>query len=113
VLAVDDRHVAFCEYNGSVARIIISYPSKLYSDKVLSNRKFFGLTSDTAITLVFFVNSESLSFSSESLSVVNVSTLEKITVNKRLKFVHCSGHCLNALLGEVQFGLFLLLEKTR
>ena len=22
VLAVDDRHVAFCEYNGSVARII-------------------------------------------------------------------------------------------
>ena len=58
-------------------KVNISYPSKLYSDKVLSNRKFFGLTSDTAITLVFFVNSESLSFSSESLSVVNVSTLEK------------------------------------
>ena len=65
-------------------KVNISYPSKLYSDKVLSNRKFFGLTSDTAITLVFFfINSESLSFSSESLSVVSVSTLEKITVNER------------------------------
>jgi hypothetical protein len=32
--------------------------------------------------------------------------LEKITVNKRLKFVHCSGHCLNALLGEVQFDYY-------
>jgi hypothetical protein len=29
VLAVDDRHVAFCEYNGSVARIILFQLKKL------------------------------------------------------------------------------------
>ena len=35
VLAVDDRHVAFCEYNGSVARIICVAVAKLANEKLL------------------------------------------------------------------------------
>ena len=35
VLAVDDRHVAFCEYNGSVARIICVAVATLANGKVL------------------------------------------------------------------------------
>ena len=35
VLAVDDRHVAFCEYNGSVARIICVAVATLTNEKLL------------------------------------------------------------------------------
>ena len=35
VLAVDDRHVAFCEYNGSVARIICVAVATLATEKLL------------------------------------------------------------------------------
>ena len=35
VLAVDDRHVAFCEYNGSVARIICVAVATLAKEKLL------------------------------------------------------------------------------
>jgi hypothetical protein len=35
VLAVDDRHVAFCEYNGSVARIICVAVATLPNEKLL------------------------------------------------------------------------------
>jgi hypothetical protein len=35
VLAVDDRHVAFCEYNGSVARIICVAVATLVNEKLL------------------------------------------------------------------------------
>jgi hypothetical protein len=34
VLAVDDRHVAFCEYNGSVARIICVAVATLANEKL-------------------------------------------------------------------------------
>ena len=35
VLEVDDRHVAFCEYNGSVARIICVAVATLANEKLL------------------------------------------------------------------------------
>jgi hypothetical protein len=35
VLAVDDRHVAFCEYNGSVARIICVAVATLANEQLL------------------------------------------------------------------------------
>ena len=35
VLAVDGRHVAFCEYNGSVARIICVAVATLAKEKLL------------------------------------------------------------------------------
>jgi hypothetical protein len=35
VLGVDDRHVAFCEYNGSVARIICVAVATLLNEKLL------------------------------------------------------------------------------
>jgi hypothetical protein len=35
VLAVDDRHVAFCEYNGSVAKIICVAVATLANEKLL------------------------------------------------------------------------------
>ena len=35
VLAVDDRHVAFCEYNGNVARIICVAVATLANKKLL------------------------------------------------------------------------------
>ena len=35
MLAVDDRHVAFCEYNGSVARIICVAVATLANEKLL------------------------------------------------------------------------------
>jgi hypothetical protein len=35
VLAVDDRHVTFCEYNGSVARIICVAVATLANKKLL------------------------------------------------------------------------------
>ena len=35
VLAVDDRHVAFCEYNGSVVRIICVAVASLANEKLL------------------------------------------------------------------------------
>jgi hypothetical protein len=35
VLAVDDRHVAFCEYNGSMARIICVAVATLANEKLL------------------------------------------------------------------------------
>ena len=35
MLAVDDRHVAFCEYNGSVARIICVAVATLANEKIL------------------------------------------------------------------------------
>jgi hypothetical protein len=35
VLAVDDRHVEFCEYNGSVARIICVAVATLANEKLL------------------------------------------------------------------------------
>jgi hypothetical protein len=35
VLAVDDPHVAFCEYNGSVARIICVAVATLANEKLL------------------------------------------------------------------------------
>jgi hypothetical protein len=37
VLAVDDRHVAFCEYNGSVARIICVAVATLANEKLLEH----------------------------------------------------------------------------
>jgi hypothetical protein len=37
VLAVDDRHVAFCEYSGSVARIICNVIS---TEKTTGNNQF-------------------------------------------------------------------------
>jgi hypothetical protein len=37
VLAVDDRHVAFCEYNGSVARIICVAVATLANEKLLKH----------------------------------------------------------------------------
>ena len=37
VLAVDDRHVAFCEYNGSVARIICEAVATLANEKLLEH----------------------------------------------------------------------------
>jgi hypothetical protein len=37
VLAVDDRHVAFCEYNGSVARIICVAVATLANEKLLQH----------------------------------------------------------------------------
>jgi hypothetical protein len=46
VLAVDDRHVAFCEYNGSVARIICVAVATLAPewdpDNVISTEKTTG-----------------------------------------------------------------------
>ena len=35
MLAVDDRYVAFCEYNGSVARIICVAVATLANEKLL------------------------------------------------------------------------------
>ena len=35
MLAVDDRHVAFCEYNGGVARIICVAVATLANEKLL------------------------------------------------------------------------------
>ena len=35
MLVVDDRHVAFCEYNGSVARIICVAVATLANEKLL------------------------------------------------------------------------------
>jgi hypothetical protein len=35
VLAVDDRHVTFCEYDGSVARIICVAVATLANEKLL------------------------------------------------------------------------------
>jgi hypothetical protein len=35
VLAVDDRHVAFCEYNGSVASMICVAVATLANEKLL------------------------------------------------------------------------------
>jgi hypothetical protein len=35
VLAVDDRHVLFCEYNGSVTRIICVAVATLANEKLL------------------------------------------------------------------------------
>jgi hypothetical protein len=35
VLAVDDHHVAFCEYNGSVARIICVAVATLANEELL------------------------------------------------------------------------------
>ena len=37
VLAVDDRHVAFCEYNRSVARIICVAVATLANEKLLEH----------------------------------------------------------------------------
>jgi hypothetical protein len=37
VLAVDDNHVAFCEYNGSVARIICVAVATLANEKLLEH----------------------------------------------------------------------------
>ena len=37
MLAVDDRHVAFCEYNGSVARIICVAVATLANEKLLEH----------------------------------------------------------------------------
>ena len=37
VLAVDDRHIAFCEYNGSVARIICVAVAALANEKLLEH----------------------------------------------------------------------------
>ena len=45
VLAVDDRHVAFCEYNGSVARIIC------VAVATLANEKLLQLASDNDLLL--------------------------------------------------------------
>ena len=36
MLAVDDRHVAICEYNGSVARIICVAVATLANEKILA-----------------------------------------------------------------------------
>ena len=46
VLAVDDRHVAFCEYNGSVARIIC------VAVATLANEKLLGRASDNDLLLM-------------------------------------------------------------
>ena len=35
MLVVDDRHVAFCKYNGSVARIMFVAVATLASEKLL------------------------------------------------------------------------------
>jgi hypothetical protein len=35
VLAVDDRHITFCEYNGSLARIICVAVATLANEKLL------------------------------------------------------------------------------
>jgi hypothetical protein len=45
VLVVDDRHVAFCEYNGSVARIIC------VAVATLANEKLLQLASDNDLLL--------------------------------------------------------------
>jgi hypothetical protein len=37
VLAVDDRHASFCEYNGSVARIICVAVATLVNEKLLEH----------------------------------------------------------------------------
>jgi hypothetical protein len=37
VLAVDDRHITFCEYNGSVARIICVAVATLANEKLLEH----------------------------------------------------------------------------
>jgi len=37
VLAVDDRHIAFCEYNGSVARILCVAVATLANEKHLEH----------------------------------------------------------------------------
>ena len=43
VLAVDDRHVAFCEYNGSVARIICVAVATLANEKLLERASYNDL----------------------------------------------------------------------
>jgi hypothetical protein len=43
VLAVDDHHVAFCEYNGSVARIICVAVATLANEKILKCASDHGL----------------------------------------------------------------------
>ena len=48
VLAVDDRHVAFCEYNGSVARIICVAVATLGR---LANEKLLKCASDNDLLL--------------------------------------------------------------
>jgi hypothetical protein len=47
VLAVDDRHIAFCEYSGSVARIIC------VAVATLANEKLVHLT-----TIFYYVESQ-------------------------------------------------------
>ena len=47
MLAVDDRHIAFCEYNGSVARIIC------VAVATLANEKLVHLT-----TIFYYVESQ-------------------------------------------------------
>ena len=37
MLAVDDRHISFCEYNGSVARIICVAVATLANKKLLEH----------------------------------------------------------------------------
>jgi hypothetical protein len=43
VLAVDDRHATFCEYNGSVARIICVAVATLANEKHLERASDNGL----------------------------------------------------------------------
>jgi hypothetical protein len=44
VLAVDDSHVAFCEYNGSVARIICVAVATLANEKLLERASMLDKT---------------------------------------------------------------------
>ena len=52
MLAVDDRHVAFCEYNGSVARIICVAVTTLANEKLLQRAIFYYVESQLRIKRV-------------------------------------------------------------
>ena len=86
MLAVDDRHVAFSEYNGSVARIICVAVATLANEKLLErasdNDLLLGRTDFPKLA--------------EKLSVIRTDRHENLVSPKNIlpvrKKIHCDMH---------------------
>ena len=73
MLAVDDRHVAFCEYNGSVARIICVAVATLANEKLLerASNGLFPVVISVEITLSGSYSGNSFEFSHRLTGFLN------------------------------------------
>jgi hypothetical protein len=86
VLAVDDRHVAFCEYNRSVARIICVAVATLANEKLLERTSDNDHQDSYSFTVCVFVlifisalkNLRKLNLNSTSLSALTFEGLKVI-----------------------------------